>query len=114
LETKFDGLEVQFILRKHNLDADTLASRAAERQHLLADDLVEVLTKPSIPINRSGPNPTLDPMSDELILSKFLGKSMLGDTARATALVGNRENWMEPIQTYLTNQTILDDDANIK
>jgi hypothetical protein len=39
---------------------------------------------------------------------------MLGDTARAAALVGNKENWMEPIQTYLTNQTILDDDANIK
>jgi hypothetical protein len=51
-----------------------------------------VLTKPSIPISQLGPNPTLDPSSDEAILSEFLGKSMLGDTARAAALVGNQEN----------------------
>ena len=30
LESKFDGLEVQYISRKLNSDADTLASRAAE------------------------------------------------------------------------------------
>jgi len=30
LETKFDGLEVQFILRKYNLDVGTLASRATK------------------------------------------------------------------------------------
>ena len=73
LESKFDGLEVQFILRKLNSDADMLASWAAERQHLLGDVLVEVLPKPSILMSKSGPNPTLDPSSDEAILSKFLG-----------------------------------------
>ena len=103
LETKFDGLEVQFIPRKLNSDADTLASRAAERQLLPRDVLVEVVIKPSIPINRLGPNPTLDPSSDEAILSEFLGESMLGDTARAATLVGNGENWMDLIRAYLTN-----------
>ena len=34
LESKFDGLEVQYIPRKLNSDADMLATRAAERQHL--------------------------------------------------------------------------------
>ena len=92
LESKFDGLEVQYIPRKLNSDADTLASRAAKRQHLPRDVLVEVLTKPSILMSKSGPNPTLDPSSDEAILNDFLTKSMLGDMACATALVGNREN----------------------
>ena len=59
LESKFDRLEVQFILRKYNTDVDSLASRAASRQHLKGDVLVEVLEKPSILISRSGPNPTL-------------------------------------------------------
>ena len=54
--------------------------------------LVKVLTKPSIPMSKLGPNPTLDPSSNEAILSEFLGKSMLGDTARTAALVGNGEN----------------------
>jgi hypothetical protein len=92
LESKFDGLEVQYIPRKYNIDADSLASQAASWQHLPEDILVEVLEKPSIPISRSGPNPTLDQSSDEAILSKFPAKSMLGDLARAAALVGNREN----------------------
>jgi hypothetical protein len=97
LESKFDGLKVQYIPRKLNLDADTLASRAAERQHLPGDVLVEVLTKLSIPMSKSGPNPMLDPSSNEAILSEFLVKSMLGDTACAAALIGNGENWMDPI-----------------
>jgi hypothetical protein len=97
LESKFDGLEVQYILRKLNSDANMLASRVAERQHLPGDALVEVLTKPSVPMSKSGPNPTLDTSSDEAILSEFLGKSMLGNTARAATLVGNRENWMDLI-----------------
>jgi len=92
LESKFDRLEVQYILRKLNSDVDMLSSWAAERQHLLGDVLVEVLTKPSIPMSKSGPNPMLDPSSDEAILSEFLGKSMLGDTAHAATLVGNGEN----------------------
>jgi hypothetical protein len=45
----------------------------------------------------------LDPSSDEAILSEFLRKSMLDDTAHATALVGNGENWMDPIWSYLIN-----------
>ena len=103
MESKFDGLEVQYIPRKLNSDADTLTSWAAERQHLLRDVLVKVLTKPSIPMSKLGPNSTLDPSRDEAILSKFLKKSMLGDTARVAAIVGNRENWMDPIRAYLTN-----------
>ena len=92
LESKFDGLEVQYIPRKLNSDADMLATREAERQHLSGDILVEVLTKPSIPMSKSGPNPMLDSSSNEAILNEFLGKSMLDDTAHATALVGNGEN----------------------
>ena len=65
-------------------------------------------------MSKSGPNPTLDPSSDEAILSEFLGKSMLGDTAHATARVGNRVNWMDLIQAYLTNQDTLVDDTNIE
>ena len=87
LESKFDRLEVQFISRKYNTDADSLPSRVASWQHLPGD-----VQKPSIPILKLGPNPTLDPSSDEAILSEFLEKSMLGDIARATALVGNGEN----------------------
>ena len=73
-----------------------------------------MLEKPSIPISKWGPNPTLDPSSDEAILSEFLGKSMLGNTARATALVGNGENWMVPIRAYLTNQVTLVNGADIE
>jgi hypothetical protein len=54
-------------------------------------------------MSKLDPNPTLDPSSDEAILSEILGKSMLGYTARAAALVGNGENWIDPIRTYLTN-----------
>jgi ribonuclease HI len=92
LESKLDGLEVQYIPRKLNSDANMLASRGAEQQHLPGDVLVEVLTKPSIPMSKLGPNPTLDPSSDEAILSEFLGKSMLGNMARAATLVGKGEN----------------------
>ena len=92
LESKFDRLEVQYILRKLNSDVDMLSSWAAERQHLLGDVLVKVLTKPSILMSKSGPNPTLDPSRDDTILSEFLGKSMLGDMARATTLAGNSQN----------------------
>jgi len=60
------------------------------------------------------PNPMLDPSSDEAILSEFLGKSMLGDTARVVALVGNGDNWMDLIWEYLINQATLVDDANIE
>ena len=56
-----------------------------------------MLEKPSILISKLGPNPTLDPSNDEAILSDFLVKSMLGNPARAAALVGNRETWMDPI-----------------
>ena len=70
--------------------------------------------KPSILISKSGPNPTLDPSSDKAILSELLGKSMLGDLARATTLVGNRENWMNPIWAYLTNQDSLVDGADME
>ena len=73
-----------------------------------------MLKKPFIPILKSGPNPTLDPLSDEEILSEFLGKSTLGDPACAAALVGNGENWMDPIRAYLTNQETLVDDANME
>ena len=79
-------------MRKLNSNANTLANRVAKRQHLLGDVLVEVLTKLSILMSKLGPNPMLGPSSDEAILSEFLGKSMLGDTTRAAALVGNREN----------------------
>ena len=51
-----------------------------------------MLTKPSILMSKSGPNPTLDPSRDDTILSEFLVKSMLGDMARVAALVGNGEN----------------------
>ena len=63
---------------------------------------------------KSGPNPTLDPSSDEAIPSEFLRKSMLGDTACAAALDGNGENWMDPIWAYHTNQATLVDDMNIE
>ena len=56
----------------------------------------------------------LDPSSDEAILNEFLGKSMLGDTARAAGLVGNGENWKDIIRAYLTNQATLVDDTNIE
>jgi hypothetical protein len=92
LELKFDGLEVQYISRKYNTDADSLANRAASRQHLPGDILVKVLKKLSILILKPGPNPMLDLSSDEAILSEFLGKSTLGDPAHAAALVGNTEN----------------------
>jgi hypothetical protein len=39
---------------------------------------------------------------------------MLGDTARAAALVGKEENWMTLIRAYLTNQAALVDDVNIE
>jgi hypothetical protein len=65
-------------------------------------------------MSKLGPNPTLDPSSNEAILIEFLGKSMLGDTARAVALVRNGENWMDPIQAYLTNQATLVDNTNIE
>ena len=48
------------------------------------------------------------------MLSKFLGKSMLGNMARAATLVGNRENWMDPIWAYLTNQDTLVDGADME
>ena len=73
-----------------------------------------MLEKPSILTPKLDPNPTLDPSSDEAILSEFLVKSTLGDTARAAVLIGKGENWMTPIRSYLTNQTTLDDDANIE
>jgi hypothetical protein len=73
-----------------------------------------VLEKPSILISRSGPNPTLDQSSDEAILSKFLVKSTLGDPARATALVANRENWMDLVWVYLANQDTLVDGADME
>jgi len=63
-------------------------------------------------MSKLGPNPTLDPSSDETILNEFLGKSMLGDMAPAAALVGNGKNWMDPIWAYLTNQATLVDDTN--
>jgi hypothetical protein len=53
--------------------------------------------------SKLGPNPTHDPSSNEAILSEFIGKSMLDDMARAAALVGNGENWMDPIWSYLIN-----------
>jgi len=56
----------------------------------------------------------LDPSSDEAILSEFLAKSTLGDTARAAALIGKGENWMDPIWAYLIDQATLVDDANIE
>jgi hypothetical protein len=54
-------------------------------------------------MSKLGPNPMHDPSSNEAILNEFLGKSMLDDTARAAALVGNGENWMDPIRSYLIN-----------
>ena len=65
-------------------------------------------------MSKSGPNPVLDPSSNEAILSEFLGKSMLGNTAHAAALVVNWENWMDLIWAYLTNQATLVDDMNIE
>jgi hypothetical protein len=53
-------------------------------------------------MSKLGPNPMLDLSNDEMILSEFLRKSMLGDKAGAAALIGNRENWMDPIWAYLT------------
>ena len=73
-----------------------------------------MLEKPSIPISRPGPNPTLDQSSDEAILSKFLAKSTLGDPTHAAAIVGNGVNWMDPIRAYLTNQATLVDDMNME
>ena len=73
-----------------------------------------MLTKPSIPMLKSGPNPTLDPSCDKAILNEFLGNSMLGDMAHDAALVRNGENWMDPIWAYLTNQATLVDDMNIE
>ena len=114
LESKFDGLEVQFIPLKYSTDANSLASQAAPWQLLLGDVLVEVLEKTSIPISKLGPNPMLDPSSDKAIRNEFLRKSMLGNTAHAAALVGNWENWMDLIWAYLTNQATLVDDMNIE
>jgi len=56
----------------------------------------------------------LDLSSDEAIPSEFLAKSMLGDTAHDVALVGNGENWMDPIWAYLIDQATLVDDANME
>ena len=56
----------------------------------------------------------LDPSSDEAILSEFLRKSTLGNTVRVAALVGNGENWMDPIRVYLTNQATLVDGVDME
>ena len=73
-----------------------------------------MLENPSIPISKLSPNPTLDPSSDEEILNEFHGKSTLGDLARAAALVGNGENWLDPIRVYLTNQDTLADGVDME
>ena len=56
----------------------------------------------------------LDQSSGEAILNEFLVKSTLGDPARAAALVGNGENWMDPLRAYLTNQDTLVDGADME
>ena len=56
----------------------------------------------------------LDQSSDEALLSELLAKSTLGDLALAATQVGNRENWMDPIRVYLTNQATLVNDTNIE
>ena len=39
---------------------------------------------------------------------------MLGDPAHAATLIGNGENWMDPIWVYLTNQDTLVDGADME
>ena len=48
LEEKFDGLELNHVLRKYNDDADALAKMASERATVPSDVFVSDLYKPSI------------------------------------------------------------------
>jgi len=54
LEDKFDGLELNHVLRKYNEAADALAKRASERATVPSDVFVSDLYKPSIDYKEDG------------------------------------------------------------
>jgi len=66
LEEKFDGLELNHVLRKYNEAADALAKMASERAPIPPDVFVSDLYKPSIDYKNDGGSdePPSEPSSD--------------------------------------------------
>jgi len=66
LEEKFDGLELNHVLRKHNEAADALAKMASERVTVPLDVFISDLYMPSIDCKEDGgsDHPLADPPSN--------------------------------------------------
>jgi hypothetical protein len=94
MEKFFDGFEVQYVPHLDNWDADHLAWIVSCRAPILSDVIVEKLTKPSF-------------KSVETLRETDL---MIIDEAEQHLEI----DWMSPFKTYLDNQPISDDNAEIE
>jgi hypothetical protein len=94
MEKFFDGLEVRYVPRLDNWNADHLAWIASSRAPIQPDVIIEKLTKPSVKAVE-----TLREV-DLIII----------DGAEQQPEI----DWMSPIKVYLDNQSLSDDNVEIK
>jgi hypothetical protein len=93
MEKFFDGFEVRYVPRLDNRDTNHLAWIASSRAPIPSDVIIEKLTKPSV-------------KSVETLRETEL---MIIDGSEQQSEV----DWMSPIKTYLDNQPVSDDNAEI-
>jgi hypothetical protein len=94
MEKFFDDFEVWYVPRLDNRDADHLAWITSSRALTLPDVIVVELSKPSV-------------KPAELISEADL--MIIDGPDQEPAF-----NWMNPIRMFLSNQPLLDDDAEVK
>jgi hypothetical protein len=94
MEKFFDGFEIRYVSCLDNRDAYHLVWIASFRAPILSDIIIENLTKPSVKAVE---------MLREADLMIINGSEQQPEI-----------DWMSPIKTYLDNQPISDDNAEIK
>jgi len=114
LEEKFDGLELNHVLRKYNEAADALAKMASERATVPPDVFVSDLYNPSIdykddggsdqPPSDSGPDPEVSMVHEQEAM----------DIESERPAPDDSPDWRYPLLQRLVNDTLPSDQAEAR
>jgi len=114
LEEKFDGLELNHMLRKYNEAADALAKMASERAMVPPDVFVSDLYKPSVdykddggsdqPLGDSGPDPKVFTVQEQEAM----------DIESEPPAPDDSPDWCYPLLQHLVDGTLPSDQAEAR
>ncbi len=100
LEKRFDGIKVQHVYRKDNIEPDDLARRASRRGPLEPGTFLDVQTMPSVKEASNEDSPVAPDIS-----------SGATEAERTVADIETTDDWRTPLIKFISSEELPEDDA---